>query len=115
MGELVIESFASALPPVRQNSQTRFELQIHGISDAAIGPGASDAKKVARLFWGFQRRGQAESDVAHLAADQLFGGGGNVPGKFQLFSQNVRGSGGQQSHGNAMSVERSGQAVNHFI
>src|SRR5258708_6483400 len=111
MGELVIKSFASALPPVRQNSQARFELQIDGISDAAVGPGASDAKKVASLFWSFERRGQAESDVAHLAADQLFGGGGNVPGEFEFFRQNVCSAGWQESHGNAMAVERTGQAV----
>src|SRR5258705_1783625 len=115
MMKFVIEHFASALPPVGQNAESRFEFEIDRVGDATVGTGAGDAEKVTSFFWLFKRSGEAESDVAHFTARKLFGGLGNIPGKFELLCENVRSSGRQESQRNAVAVLRIGEAVDDFV
>src|SRR5712692_3373159 len=44
MGEIVAEDFAGALPPVGQDAEARFQVEVQGIDDHAVGTGAADAE-----------------------------------------------------------------------
>jgi hypothetical protein len=92
--KFVIKDFACALPPVSENAEARFEFEIDGVSDAAIGTSPGDAQEVSGFLRLVKWRGQSESDFAYFAAGKLFGGFGNVPGEFQFFGKNVCGAGG---------------------
>src|SRR5580693_4996234 len=63
----------------------------------------------------FEGSGQAEGDFFHGAANEFFGGAGNVPGQVQFLGENVGGASGQKRKGNAMAVFLGGEAVDDFI
>ena len=66
--EFVIEDFARTLPPVSEDTHFGFELEIDGVSDAAVGASASDAEKIAGFFRFVHRSGEAEGDFADGSA-----------------------------------------------
>src|SRR5438477_10810707 len=71
--EFVIEDFACTLPPVSEDTHFGFEFEIDGISDAAIGTGASDAEKIARFFRFLRGSGEAEVDLADSSTHETLG------------------------------------------
>src|SRR5215470_16809928 len=113
--KLVIENFASALPPVSEDSHARLELKIDGIGDAAIGSGTGDTEEIAGFFGLCERSGEAERDVANFSPHQLLGGLGNLPGEFKLLGEHIGGASGKQGKRNAMTVLLPGQTVYNFV
>src|SRR5438034_5032288 len=79
--EFVIEDFARTLPPVSEDTHFGFEFEIDGISDAAVGTGASDAEKIPGYFRFLRRSCEAEGDLAASSTHQPLAGLGEVPGK----------------------------------
>src|SRR6266852_4047600 len=95
MRETVAKDFAGALPPVGQHAKTRFQVEVEGIDDHAVGTGAADAEKILFLFGLFEGSRQSERDFFYGAANELIGRAGNIPGQIQCFGENVRGSAGK--------------------
>ncbi len=95
MRETVAKDFAGALPPVGQHAKTRFQVEVEGIDDHAVGTGAADAEKILFLFGLFEGSRQSERDFFYGAANELIGRAGNIPGQIQFFGENVRGSAGK--------------------
>ena len=115
MMKLVVENFARALPPVSKDAQASLEFEVDSVSDAAVGAGAGNAEEVTRFFGLFERRGEAECDIADFAARELFRGFRNVPGKFEFLCEDVCGASGQQCERDAMAVLRTGETVDNFV
>jgi len=113
--EFVIEDFARALPPVSEDAHFGFELEVYGVSDAAVGAGASDAEEIACFLWLARRSGETKSDFADGATDKTFGSLRDVPGKRQFLGENVCGATGEKGERHAMAVLLASQAVDHFI
>src|SRR5258706_2411365 len=58
--EFVIEDLARTLPPVREDTHFGFELEIDGVSDAAVKARASDAEQIASFFRVLYGSGEAQ-------------------------------------------------------
>src|SRR2546423_5382128 len=71
--EFVIEDFARTLPPVSEDTHFCLELEIDGVSDAAVRTGASDAEKIASFLRFVYGSGEAESDLADGSAHETLG------------------------------------------
>src|ERR1700687_1421744 len=115
MRETVTEDLASALPPVGQNAEARFQIDVEGIDDHAVGSGAANAEEVFFLFGIFERCCQAERDFLHRSSNELLGGAGNIPWQVQFLREDVRGSAGKKSERHAVAVLVGCQAVDDFI
>src|SRR5258706_6747732 len=115
MRKTVTEDLASALPPVGQNAEARFQFDVEGIDDHAVGSGAANAEEVFFLFGIFERCRQAERDFLHCSSNELLGGAGNVPRQVQFLREDVRGSAGKKSERHAVAVLVGCQTVDDFI
>src|SRR5258706_16175447 len=115
MRKTVTEDLASALPPVGQNAEARFQIDVEGIDDHAVGSGAANAEEVFFLFGNFERCRQAERDFLHCSSNELLGGAGNVPRQVQFLREDVRGSAGKKSERHAVAVLVGCQTVDDFI
>ena len=115
MAEIVAEDFAGALPPVGQDAEAGFQLEVERIDDHAVGTGAADAEKVFFLFGLFERSCQAEGNFLHGAMNQPFGSAGDVPGQIQFLGEDIGGSAGEQGEGHPMAVLVGREAVDDFI
>ncbi len=115
MAKIVAENFSGALPPVGQDAEARFQLEVEGIDDHAVGAGTADAEKVFFLFGLFERSRQTEGNFFHCAANKFFGGAGNVPRQIQFLSQDVCCSPGKKCEGNAVAILMSCEAVDDFV
>ena len=113
--ESVAKYFASALPPVGKDADACLQTEVHGVDNHAVRAGAGDGKKEAFAFRLLERSSQAEGDLANFAIDQAARGAGNVPGKIELFGQNVGGAAGKKRERNAMAVGRKCKAVDDFV
>ncbi len=63
----------------------------------------------------FERSRQAECDFFHRAANEFFGGAGDVPGQIQFLCEDVGGAAGKKSKRNAVAVLVRRQAVDDFV
>src|SRR5712692_2455804 len=115
MRETVAKDFAGALPPVGQHAKTRFQVEVEGIDDHAVGTGAADAKKILFLFGLFEGSRQSERDFLYGASNELIGRAGNFPGQIQFFGENVGGSTRKKGERNAVPVLVRCEAVDDFI
>ena len=115
MMKLIVENFARALPPISQDAQASLEFEIDGVGDAAVGASAGNAEEVPRFFGLFERRCEAKSDIADFTAGELFRGFWNVPGKFELLCEDVRGASGQQCKRDTVAILRAGKPVDNFV
>ena len=115
MRKFVATNFAGAFPPVGENANAGFEAEVNGINNHAVGAGAADAEKISFLFGLFERSGEAESDFLDGAANEFFGGAGNVPGEIEFLGENVGGAAGEKRERDAMAVLMSGEAVDDFV
>ena len=115
MMKLIVENFARALPPISQDAQASLEFEIDGVGDAAVGASAGNAEEVPRFFGLFERRSEAQRDIADFTAGELFRGFGYVPGKFEFLCEDVCGASGQQCKRDALTILRSGKAVDNFV
>src|SRR6266850_1093095 len=113
--KIVAEKLASAVPPVGEDSEESFEIQVDAVNDHAVQAGTANAEEKLSLFGLFEGGGQAERNFFYGAANQLFRGAGDVPGQVQFFCESVRGSAGQQSEGNAVSVFLRCETVDDFV
>src|SRR6266481_2549982 len=113
--KIVAEKLASALPPVGENAEASFEIQVEAVNDHAIRARAANTQEILFLFGLFERGGQTERNFFHGAANELFRGAGDVPRQGQFFCENVRGSAGEQREGNAVPVFLRGEAVDDFV
>ncbi len=113
--ESVAKYFASALPPVGKDTDARLETEVHGVDNHAVRASACDRKKEALAIGLLERSSEAEGDLANLAIDQAARGAGNVPGKIELFGQDVGGAAGKKRERNAVSVGRKSKAVDDFV
>src|SRR6266850_4690547 len=113
--KIVAEKLPSALPPVRQNAEASFEIQVDAVNDHAIRARTANAQEILFLFRLFERSGQTERNFFHGAANQLFRGAGDVPRQGQFFCENVRGSAGKQRERNAVSVFLRCKTVDDFV
>src|SRR5258706_3495435 len=50
MAKIVAENFSGALPQVGQDAEARFQLEVEGIDDHAVGTGAADAEEIFFSF-----------------------------------------------------------------
>src|SRR5258708_21668874 len=115
MLEIVTKDFAGAFPPVGQHADAGFQVEVEGVDDHAVGAGAEGAKEILFLFGLLERSGQAEGDFFYRAANEFFGGAGNVPGQVQLLGEDVGGTAGEQGQGDAVAVLVGGEAVDDFV
>ena len=115
MLELVAKDFADAFPPIGEDAEARFELQVYGVNDHAVGAGASDAKKVFFLFGLFERSGEAEGDFLDGAVNKLLRGARNVPGKVEFLGEDVGGAPGKKRERDGVAVLVRGESVDDFI
>src|SRR6266404_4011158 len=113
--EIVAEKLASALPPVGEDAEASFEIQVDAINDHAIRARAANAQEIFFLFGLFEWGGQTERNFFHGAANELFRGAGDVPGQIQFFCENVRSSAGKQREGNAVPVFLRCKTVDDFV
>src|SRR5467141_1502448 len=115
MLEIVAKNFAGAFPPVGQHADAGFQVKVEGINDHAVGSGTADAEEIFFLMGMFERSRQTEGDFFHGAANEFFGGAGNVPGQIQFLGENVGGAAGKKGEWDAVAVLVSGEAVDDFI
>ena len=113
--KVVAEDLARALPPVRENAEAGFDAKIERIDDHAVGAGASDAEEILFALGLLEGSGEAESDFFHFTVNEFLRGLRNVPGKIELFGENVGGAAGEKREGDAMAVVVSGEAVDDFV
>jgi hypothetical protein len=115
MLEIVTKDFAGAFPPVGQYADAGFQVEVEGIDDHAVGSGAADAEKIFLLSGIFEGSRQAEGNFFHRAANELFGGAGNVPGEIQFLGEDVGGTSGKKGERDAVAVLVGGEAVDDFV
>ena len=113
--ESVAKYFARALPPVGQDADAGLEAEVHGVDTHAVRASARDRKKEALAIGLLERSSEAEGDLANLAIDQTARSARYVPGKIELFGQDVGGTAGQKRERNAVSVGRESKAVDDFV
>src|SRR6266481_1312710 len=58
---------------------------------------------------------EVEGDFFHGAANELFGGAGNVPRQVEFLGENVGGAAGKKGEWDAVTVLISGEAVDDFV
>src|SRR6266481_2183134 len=115
MLEIVAKNFADALPPVGQHADAGFQVEIEGVDDHAVRSRAGDAEEILFLMGMFERSRQAEGDFFHGAANELFGGAGNVPRQVEFLGENVGGAAGKKGEWDAVTVLIRGKAVDDFV
>jgi len=115
MLEIVTKDFAGTFPPVGQHADAGFQVEVEGIDDHAVGSGTADTEKIFFLFGIFERSRQAEGDFFHGAANEFFGGTGDVPGDVQFLGENVGGATREKSEGDTVAIPVGGKTVNDFI
>ena len=115
MLEIVTKDFAGAFPPIGQHADAGFQVEVERIDDHAVGAGTADAEKVFFLSGMFERSGQAERNFFYSAANEFFGGTGNVPGQIQFLGEDIGGAAGKKSKRNTVAVLVHRQAVDDFV
>src|SRR5260370_34931798 len=113
--ELVAEHLARALPPVRENANASFEIEINGIDNHAVRAGTTDAQKIFFLSRLFERSGEPQGNLFNGTVDEPFGGAGDVPGEIQFFGENIRRATRKKGDGKTMAVLVGGEAVHDFV
>ena len=115
MLKFVANNFADSCPPIRENADARFQAEVDGVDDPAVGAGAGDAEKIFFLFGLLERSGEAERDFFYGAVNELFGGARNVPGKIEFLGEDVGGAAGKKRERDAVAVLMGGEAVDDFV
>jgi len=115
MLEIVAKDFAGPFPPIGEHADAGFQVEVEGIDDHAVGAGAADAEEVFFLFGLLERGGEAQGDFFYGAANEFFGGAGNVPGEVEFLGEDVGGSAGKKSERHTVSVLVRCKAVDDFI
>ena len=113
--EFVTENFAGALPPVGENANARFEIEIDGVDDHAVGAGSGYAEEIFFLFGLLEGGGQAEGNFFHGSVNEFLGGAGDVPGQVQFFGEDVRGATWKERERDTVAVLLGGEAVDDFV
>ena len=60
---------ARALPPVGENANAGFEIEVDGVNDHSVRAGAGNAEKIALFVGLLERCGEAEGNVFELTVD----------------------------------------------
>ena len=115
MLKIVAKNFSGALPPVGQHADAGFQIEVQRIDDHAVRSCAADAEKIFFLMGILERSRQAEGDFFDGAANELFGGAGNVPGEIEFLGENVGSAAGEKSERDAVAVLIGGETVDDFI
>ncbi len=113
--EFVLQDFDGTLPPVGEDSHFCFQLEVHGVSDAAVGTSAGDAEEIAALVGLFERSGEAKRNFSNGTAHEAFGGLRNIPRQSELFGENVCRAAGKKSERNTMAILLAREAVDDFV
>ena len=111
----VVEKLAEPFPPVREDASLALGFGLDRVDHPAVGTRSSHAEKIALHGGVFERYGEAQSEFHQGSARKNFCGGRNVPGKAQLFGEDVGGSSGQQRQGNLAAARFGDDAVQSFI